>query len=1048
MTTHGFRDCSTFPPEHEGRIIRPPRGRVSRQHAWPDHDWPPPAEPRMASILAEDIETLWREHGLDPDLLTLPGSGRLISCIGGHSPFLSDLVRQNPFFFADLLREGPDVAAKRVLSDLQAMSPTAPRERIFQTMRIAKQRIALACALAEISHFQELEQTTQTLSALAEAALDLGVRHLLRSAHDAGRLSLPDPENPARRSGYVVLAMGKLGARELNFSSDIDLVVLFDPEMHQDPDAARTVLIRMTTDLVRLMEARDAYGYVFRTDLRLRPDPSATPPAVSIHAAISYYESMGQTWERAAMTRARPVAGDITLGRRFLSAIYPFIWRKHLDFALIDDIHDMKRKIDHYRRTGTVRFGAIPDAVLREPAAAAECLFGHNLKLGEGGIREIEFITQAMQLIWGGRLPALRHRTTLGALRVLVRSGHIPADEAAELSRSYRFLREIEHRVQMRADQQTHLLPLLPDAFNALGLFLGYGASASSDENNDGLLSSAGANFALDLLPHMRAVRRIFDRHFVSQPEGEEAVAKMVDFDDPDLATHLETYGLSSKAAVAAASVMRHWADGSRRALQSERAYSLLSALAPSLLTVFAARRDPAACVRYFDALLSRQRAGVQLLSLLQHNPALIGRIADIFDASPVLAAHLADTPSALEGLLEVHEEEEGHVSLSSRIANLKIRVQELAEALTDTETLINRLRPLVRAEEFRLCVARLERRISEDEAAAERTALADAVISELLKSVTVIHEERHGRPKGGGMVVVVLGKAGSREMMVGSDLDLMMIFDHRDDDDAETKEGRKKLAPAQYFGRLAHALIAALTAPDAEGPLYSVDMRLRPSGASGPVAVSRSAFLRYHEEAAWTWERMALTRARVIAGPDRLKTVLRRDISGILDRPARDPATGQPMTAERIRVDVVEMRRRLARDLPASGPWDIKRRDGGLMEVEFIAQALQLIACDAKARSPETRVAFSRLAKTAQIAPADARFLIKADETWRGLQSLLRILCGRKPPESLMDSMPVTTRELLIGDMQALSQEDLLGKMKALSGDVRKMFEKIIGKI
>jgi glutamate-ammonia-ligase adenylyltransferase len=192
----------------------------------------------------------------------------------------------------------------------------------------------------------------------------------------------------------------------------------------------------------------------------------------------------------------------------------------------------------------------------------------------------------------------------------------------------------------------------------------------------------------------------------------------------------------------------------------------------------------------------------------------------------------------------------------------------------------------------------------------------------------------------------------------------------------------------------------------------------------------------------------MALTRARVIAGPERLKTVLRRDISGILDRPARDPATGQPMTAERIRVDVVEMRRRLARDLPASGPWDIKRRDGGLMEVEFIAQALQLIACDAKARSPETRVAFSRLAKTAQIAPADARFLIKADETWRSLQSLLRILCGRKPPESLMDSMPVTTRELLIGDMQALSQEDLLGKMDALSGDVRKMFEKIIGKI
>ncbi|WP_086612494.1 bifunctional [glutamine synthetase] adenylyltransferase/[glutamine synthetase]-adenylyl-L-tyrosine phosphorylase [Acetobacter indonesiensis] len=1015
--------------------VREPRGG-RRTRVWPDASWPVAADTQAARNFEEDIRQALCGVGLQA-VLDLPGAMGLVDCLGGNSPYLSDLARQDPCSFAALLQKGPEACAKDAFAALAECDITSGRDYVAATLRQAKKNVALLCAVADLGGFWPLEDVTQALSRLAENALEVAVRHLLWVAHQSGQLQLRDPKRPTYGSGFFVLAMGKLGARELNFSSDIDLMVLYDPSVHKQPDAVRRVFIRMTSDLVSLMEARDANGYVFRTDLRLRPDPSSTPAAVSVQAAILYYESLGQTWERAAMIKARPVAGDLKVGRDFLAAIRPFVWRRHLDFALIDDIHTMKARIDRYRNVGRTGLADMPDSVLADPQVSMQWLLGHNLKLGQGGIREIEFIAQAMQLVWGGRVPALREKTTFGALKKLVGSAYIPREEAEILARTYRLLRDAEHRLQMRADHQTHSLPDQAEAFHAFAVFMNY---------------ADGEALALDLLPRMREARRIFERHFVSQPqatEDAETALLAVAPDDDNSPALLQNLGFPAEQAVEAAQVLARWQGHSLRALRSERAHALLRALLPALLASFAARSHPLACLRRFDALLARQHAGVQLLSLFERNPALIDRIAALFDASAFLADHLADKPSALEGLLEP-EPEEGR--------NVQARLRQLAAEAESTEQLVTALRPLLRGEEFRLSVAVLEGRMGEDEAERARTALADTIMMVLKHAVEKDHIRRYGRVPGGGMAVIAMGKAGSREMMPGSDLDLLLVFDHPEEvqasvvpqtPPARTPEGfplpaARSVAVAQYYTRLAHAFIGALTAPGPEGPLYAVDMRLRPSGAAGPVAVARRAFLKYHTDAAWTWERMALTRARTISAPATLKRALQDDLGRILD----GKMLAVPVAAATLLDNARTMRARLARDLPASSPWDIKRRVGGLMEVEFIAQSLQLVAANKAARDTCTRKALTRLGKEKLLQKDDVALLLEADTLWRRLQCLLRLLCGPVPPLDLEKELSPAALTILLRAMKMDNLATLLTRTSALAQGVRACFTRLIGPV
>ena len=894
---------------------------------------------------------------------------------------------------------GPDAAVAGAMAALRAVPFAAPRPAVAAAMRRTKRAVALATAIADIGGTWRLERVTAALTDLAEAALRLAVAHLLRTAHDAGELRLPDPAEPSRASAFTVLGMGKLGARELNFSSDVDLILLHDPDRGvyhgNEPGAFYT---RMARALVGLMEARDADGYVFRTDLRLRPDPAATPPCMSIIGAISYYESMGQNWERAAMLKARPVAGDTELGAEFLEAIRPFVWRRQLDFAAIADIHAMKRKIDAHK--GTLIGG------LGEPAAR---IAGHDVKLGQGGIREIEFLTQTQQLVWGGRDPALRNPRTLDALHLLVRAGHLPRRTAAELASAYRFLRRVEHRLQMVADRQTHTLPKEPEALRRFALFMGYADAAA---------------FAAALLRHLTRVQTSYGRVFeeVPEPPGDGDGAALdfrgVDPSPPETVAALREMGFGNPIAIVAA--VRSWQAGRVRALRSQRSREVMDAILPRVLGALSRQAQPDAAFARFDAFLNRLPTGVQLLSLFQRNPHLLERVASVLGGAPPLADHLARTPSALEGLLAPE-------MLPDVARLLRVRLKD-GRALEDA---IDIIRATVREEEFSTSVATMEGRVGADAAGEARTRVADAALAALLPRVLDDFAGRFGRVAGGGLAVVLLGKAGGREMMAGSDLDLMLVYDHPAR--AQESRGPRSLPASQWFIRAVHAFVAAVTAPDAEGPMFAVDMRLRPSGNKGPVAVSLASFEQYHASSAWTWERMALTRARVIAGPPKLRAAVEAAIRAALAHAG---------AADRIRADAASMRARMLRELPPDGPWDVKLRPGGQVEVEFIAQTLQLIHAGAAPwiASPTTRIAIKRLQRLGVLSPADGALLIHADRVWRTVQGMLRITYGHAPVQALSGPAAAALLRALspagldVADLPALSAtlDDLAAKVRA----------------
>lgn len=979
--------------------------------SWLDRSWPAPADPAAALRLMERFSSLGAPEAA---LAAQPGGGAMLAALGGGSPYLSDLLLREHAVALYAAQAGPGAAVSQAMQALAAIRPAAPRAQVASGLRQAKRQVALVAAMADIAGAWGQARVTAVLSDLAEAALHLAVDHLVRAAHEACEITLPDPDRPAQGCGLTVLGMGKLGARELNYSSDIDLILLFDPAAQPGhAETLRAVFTRLARALVAMMEVRDAGGYVFRTDLRLRPDPAATPPAVALPAAIAYYESMGQNWERAAMTKARPVAGDLAVGATFLAAIRPFVWRRGLDFAAIADIHAMKRRINQHR-------GAQQGGAQQGGAKCPDCLdtlMGYDLKLGQGGIREIEFAAQTLQLVWGGRDPALREPTTLGALRRLTRAGHLPRRACVELSAAYRALRRAEHRLQMVADRQTHALPTKPEEFARFAAFMGC-------PDADAL--------ARHLLDHMGRVRARYAEVFEDVPDPTPMAPAPLDLAGPDeppaTVEALRTLGFHNAGGMIA--TLRGWQAGRLRALRSARARELMDAVLPALLAAFGAQSDPDAVFARFDTLLSRLPAGVGLLSLLQRNPALLDRIAAVLGAAPSLADHLARVPAALEGLLiPAGPDPDPSHTLARRLLD--------ARTVEDTIAII---RSHVRGEEFRLCVAQMEGWIDVDAAGLARTALADAALAALLPPVLADHAARYGRVRGGAMAVVALGKAGSREMMAGSDLDLMLIYSHppgATESSGGAGGSGRRMASSQWFARAAHAYVAALTSPGAEGPLYAVDMRLRPSGNKGPVAVSLPAFRQYHARDAWTWERMALTRARVVAGSPAIRARVEAAVAEALAT-AADPV--------RTRADAAAMRGRLLRELPPSGPWDVKMRPGGGIEVEFIAQALQLVhgvrpGCQA------TRAALRHLADEGGLPADTAAMLIRADRLWRTVQSMVRITVGRGA-----DDLPPAAEEALLRvagpqlGTPGLTLPQLRAALDAAAQDVRTAFTTLVG--
>ncbi len=876
------------------------------------------------------------------------GSG-LLTAIFGNSAFLSQCLISDLPFARQLLEYGPDAAfddAWAAAADRSALARETT-DQVKERLRVAKRRAALAIGAADIANIWSLEQVTGALSDFACAALQSSCCHLLRTLHEAGELALPDPDDPEVDSGLIILGMGKLGARELNYSSDIDLIVLFDQDTvpFTGDGGLQHLFTRLARNLVALMDERTRDGYVFRTDLRLRPDPGATPPAISVLAAEVYYESAGQNWERAAMVKARPVAGDVQAGHAFLDLLRPFMWRRSLDFAAIQDIQSIKRQINAHRGGAEIAVG------------------GHNIKLGRGGIREIEFYAQTQQLIWGGRDPEMRVRGTIEAITRLTAAGHVTQQALEDLTKAYHFHRRLEHRLQMTDDRQTHELPDDDEGLLKLSVFLGYETLEA---------------FTGELLTELRTVAKHYAALF--EDEGDLAGTGNLVFtgaeDDPDTLKNLAEMGFAEPATIS--TIVRVWHSGRYRAVRSARARELLTELVPVLLEAVAASPNPDLAFRRFDEFLQGLPAGIQLFSLFTANPGLFDLVAEIMSAAPKLAGWLSRYPILLDGVLNAD-----FFDAVPDAQEMAVELGEAGEQARDFQDFLDIERRWANDKVFQIGAHMLRGRLSPLDASGPLSNVADTCLMALLPEIERTFSEDHGKVPGGTMAVIAFGKLGSREMTVSSDLDLMFIYDCPPD--VSESDGRKPLSPGQYYARLCQRFIGAITAPTGEGRLYEVDMRLRPAGSAGPIASSLEAFTKYQQTDAWTWEYQALTRARVVCAEGDLGARFEDVMRSVL-MVQRD--------GDKIRADVAEMRTRLRKEHGTDDVWSVKNLEGGLVDIEFIAQYLQLRHASEHPEilAGDTMSVLMRAGDTGLIDGTLAGDLVEAVRLWRNLQGILRL--------------------------------------------------------
>ena len=549
--------------------------------------------------------------------------GPFLASVFEYSPFLRSLAEADPSRLVRLLASDPDRHMNKLIAATAKSWEDAEEAGLMAALRQARQETALLVALADLGGIWDVPEVTDALSRFAEAAVGSAVRFILHQAAETGEIEVPVLASPDEGSGWIVLGMGKFGAGELNYSSDIDLIVLYDPAVTRLPGGGEPArfFVKLTRRLIHILQERTADAYVFRTDLRLRPDPGATNIAVSTEAALQYYESLGQNWERAALIKARPVAGDRAAGEAFLEELTPYVWRKYLDYAAIADIHSIKRQIHDHRGHGEI------------------AVAGHNIKLGRGGIREIEFFVQTQQLIAGGRDPELRSRRTLTALAKLAASGWIDGAARDDLSAAYVALRRIEHCLQMVDDEQTHTLPEDEQRLAVVARMAGYRSTPA---------------FAKALTASMSTVGNHYAALFESAPALASAGGSLVftgDADDPDTLTTLSRLGFARPTEVTEA--VRAWHFGRYPAMRSATARERLTEITPVLLATLAATDNPDAAFLAFDRLLARLPAGVQLFSMLSSNPEILVLIALVLGAAPRLAAAIVDEPHALDAVID-----------------------------------------------------------------------------------------------------------------------------------------------------------------------------------------------------------------------------------------------------------------------------------------------------------------------------------------------------------------------------------------------------------
>ena len=896
---------------------------------------------------------------------------KFLSATAENSQYLRGLMEKEADWLAGALERDPDAVMDQALADVDSSSEAA----LATTLRSAKRRVALLVALCDLGGVWSLQQVTSALTRFADFAVQATFQRLIAQEVASGKLPKEAADDPENCGGIFVLAMGKMGAGELNYSSDIDLIVLFDGSRFQPEDVmtARGQFIKATRRMTRILSDANSEGYVFRTDLRLRPNPSVTPVCFAADAALRYYESLGRTWERAAFIKARVCAGDIRAGEAFLEEMRPFIWRRHLDFAAVQDAHDMQLKIrEHKGLSGPIT------------------LPGHDLKLGRGGIREIEFYAQTRQLIAGGRDPELRARGTVQTLHDLAVKGWIETSTADTLTGAYTELRTLEHRVQMINDAQTHHLPTSDSQLQALGRFCMY-------RDFDA--------FRMDVRETLEKVHTLTESFFAPEtPSAEDT----------------ESIELPPRAA----SIVEEWP--TLPALRSKRAMAIFDRLKPIILKKLTEAADPDDAIAEFDRFIRGLPAGVQLFSLFESNPQILDLLAQICTTAPSLSAYLGRNATVLDAVVSgdffepLPDRDELVRSLQAAVAR---------EA--DYEDQLIAARRWQKERHFRIGVLQLRGLAGDAETAQSYSELAGACLEVMLSTFQTEFARKYGVIEGGGVAVLAMGKLGSEEMTPTSDLDLILVYDAAGQ---TASTGPKELAVTTYYSRFTQGLITALSSPMTGGKLYDVDMRLRPSGRSGPVATSLAAFRDYQENKAWTWEHLALTRAKVVAGSKPVGERIEEIRKSVICRQRDAKAVAQ---------DVIEMRERIEKGKAATSKvWDVKARRGGLLDIELMAQTFCLLGNSALRKPAEQ---LSAAAEQGLLGKDDADALAQAHTFYKTFQSSLRLLLEEsKTPEDLGQG----GREFLLGSLRAGGLQELRARIDETAEDCARRIDRLLNNL
>ena len=863
------------------------------------------------------------------EVLQDPTGRALLDSVFSNSPFLTACALADVPFLRDLLTSGPDTAFGQVMGFLKDnLYRETQEERVMRELRIARRRVALLVALADVTGVWPLERVTQSLTDFADVALSVTIAHLMLQAAERGDLVLADPSFPEDGCGYVVLAMGKQGARELNYSSDIDLIVVYEPLQvdYRGSRSLQQLFVRLTQRLIMILQQRTADGYVFRVDLRLRPDPSSTPVAVPYAAAQSYYSRRGEDWERAAMIKARPAAGDTALGRRFLAELSPFVWRDHMDFWVIRDIQAIKRRINAQRGSGKFDF------------------LGRNIKTGPGGIREIEFFAQTQQLIFGGKDSYLRCRRTVDALSTLAESGRIDEQVTDELTEAYKFLRQLEHRLQMVDDEQTQTLPSDDTKMLGLARFMGF---QEVDE------------FRQLLMHHLQRVEAHYNELFEDAAGQDDGSSVWIDGSEERQFDRLRDLGFQNLPhAVEQLGLCRKAAARSRR---SQQAQQLFQEFFPQAIEMISRTVDPDGTLDRFHDFLCSLTSRYSCFSALSANAKLLDLLVEILAVAPAVAEILARHPDQLQAALAN--------DFFDVLPDRRLVRADCAEALgksADIQQAVEQTVAWAQDQKFQVAVNVLRYTVDAGDAGLALTNIADAVVHAISRRLHH-HLAESADTSGSGLVVVALGAYGRGELTLGSPLELLFLYNSN----------------GPFHGRLARRITNALGAATARGRLWHVDLESTLWRAPGPLVSSIGAFRDYCTDGIDAGQLQALTTARAVAGSEQLVAEVENVLHAALTR-RRDPA----MFTEHIR----EVRERDGLDDAVF--WQPRRRSGGLDQLEALVRLFQLRLAPEHASVLTTSLVggLAKLGEVGAMDSSDVKDLIDAHRFLRQIENLLAI--------------------------------------------------------